>query len=39
MNFYNFNGVCKVEHGVKYCTLGARIQVIRKRLSFANLTL
>ena len=40
MNLYNFN-VCKVEHDVKYCTytLGARIQVIQKRLSFANLKL
>ena len=41
MNFCNFNGVCKVEHDVKYFTytLGARIQVIQKRLSFANLKL
>jgi hypothetical protein len=23
MNFYNFNGVWKVEHDVKNCTLGA----------------
>jgi hypothetical protein len=25
MDFSYFNGVCKVDHAVKYCILGARI--------------
>ena len=36
MNFYNFNGIWKVEHDVKNCTLGARIQVARVQAQGKN---